>query len=297
MAAHAAPLLTTPAALARRLAAEPHQSIAAQLDLAVPPAPPRAAGAEVLRAPAARAAATRVGGPRLAVVVPLKDEEAGLPSLVAELDHMADRLGDVAAVEFVLVDDGSVDRTWPLLQELLGGRRDVRLVQHPQNRGVSAAIATGIAATDAPIVASIDGDLSYDPAELRAMLGLLEGADVVTASPYHRRGGVKNVPAWRLLLSRTLSACYRRLLRSDVATWTSCCRVYRRAAVADLPLANPGFLGTAELLVRVLRRGGVVREHPCVLEARLFGISKMKVLRTIGGHLRLLWAVARGRIN
>jgi len=44
--------------------------------------------------------------------------------------------------------------------------------------------------------------------------------------------------------------------------------------------------------VRVLRRGGRVAEHPCVLEARLFGVSKMKTLRTIGGHLRLLAAVA-----
>ena len=67
-------------------------------------------------------------------------------------------------------------------------------------------------------------------------------------------------------------------------------------SVADLPLANPGFLGTAELLVRVLRRGGRVVEHPCVLEARLFGLSKMRVLRTIRGHLGLLWRVLRRQI-
>jgi dolichol-phosphate mannosyltransferase len=82
-----------------------------------------------------------------------------------------------------------------------------------------------------------------------------------------------------------------------VCTWTSCVRVYRRAAVVDLPLANEGFLGTAELLVRVLRRGGRVVEHPCVLEARLIGYSKMRVLRTIGGHLRLLVDVVRRRVR
>ena len=57
------------------------------------------------------------------------------------------------------------------------------------------------------------------------------------------------MPGWRLLLSRTLSCCYRCLLRRPIRTWTSCFRLYRRSAVADLPLANPGFLGTAELLV------------------------------------------------
>jgi dolichol-phosphate mannosyltransferase len=108
---------------------------------------------------------------------------------------------------------------------------------------------------------------------------------------------VRNVPSWRLLLSRTLSAWYRFLVPAPLHTWTACFRVYRRAAVAELPLVHPGFLGTAELLVRVLRRGGTVLEHPCVLEARLFGFSKMKVLRTIRQHLGLLWQVARGRIR
>ncbi|HEX5052293.1 MAG TPA: glycosyltransferase [Planctomycetota bacterium] len=242
--------------------------------------------------------------PRLAIVVPLKDEEQGVPSLVAELDALAEHLRDRAACEFVFVDDGSTDRTAALLEELVAARPHARLarpharlVRHAHNQGVAAAIRTGIQATDAPLVASIDGDLSYDPIELEHMLPLLEGADVVTASPYHRDGGVRHVPGWRLLLSRTLSKAYRLLLRSDLCTWTSCFRLYRRCAVVDLPLDNPGFLGTAELLVRVLRAGGVVREHPCVLEARLLGVSKMRVLRTIRGHVRLLWQVWRRQVS
>jgi hypothetical protein len=262
-------------------------SIRSLLGLPVSPAgvaAPRAAAAAVAPNP-------RTDAPRLAIVVPLKDEETGLRSLVTELQTAALQLREHASCEFVFVDDGSTDRTWPLLQELLAARPEVRLVQHARNAGVAAAIRTGIAATDAPFVASIDGDLSYDPMELQRMLPLLGNADVVTASPYHPNGGVLNVPGWRLLLSRTLSGCYRLLLRSPIRTWTSCFRLYRRSAVADLPLSNPGFLGTAELLVRVLRRGGRVVEHPCLLEARLFGMSKMRVLRTIRGHVGLLWRV------
>jgi dolichol-phosphate mannosyltransferase len=203
----------------------------------------------------------------------------------------------VAACAFVFVDDGSTDATWALLQRHAQGRTDVQLVQHAQNRGVAAAIRSGLQAARSERVASIDGDLSYDPMELRAMLAALAHADVVTASPYHPRGGVHNVPGWRLLLSRTLSGVYRLLLRSPLHTWTACFRVYRRAAVVDLPNEYPGFLGTAELLVRVLRRGGRVVEHPCVLEARLFGFSKMRVLRTILGHLGLLVQVLTGRVR
>lgn len=249
-------------------------------------APPRALLPELIIVP-------RGDAPRLCVVVPLKDEERSVPGLLVELRALADDLADVARVEYVLVDDGSGDRTWELLQQGAAALPRAKAVRHAQNLGVAAAIRTGIQATDSALVASIDGDLSYDPRELRPMLALLQqGADVVTASPYDSRGEVRNVAGWRLFLSRSLSMAYRVLLASPIRTWTSCFRVYRRAAVAELPLANPRFLGTAEWLVRVLRRGGRVAEHPCVLEARLFGVSKMKTLRTIGGHLRLLAAVA-----
>lgn len=233
-----------------------------------------------------------VAARRLAVVVPLKDEAEGVPSLFVELELLARALADVATCEFVVVDDGSEDQTWALLEKMARNRTRFRLVRHDTNRGVSAAIRTGMQATDAELVASIDGDLSYDPMELRRMIPLSDAADVVTASPYHPDGDVKNVPEWRLFLSKTLSRVYRLLLRRRVYTWTACFRVYRRNAVLHLPQDYPGFLGTAELAVRVLRRGGVVVEHPCTLEARLLGFSKMRVLRVVFGHLGLLARVA-----
>jgi len=230
--------------------------------------------------------------PRLAVVVPLKDEADGVNSLFRELAAVLTAMSDIAECEFVIVDDGSTDQTWTLLEQGARHYPRVRLVRHERNRGVAAAIQTGMLATTADWVASIDGDLSYDPMELRAMVPLLKDADIVTASPYHADGGVRNVPDWRLFLSRTLSRAYRVLLRSDIATWTSCFRVYRRQSIVHIPIKNGGFLGTAELLVRVLRRGGRVVEHPCVLEARLLGFSKMRVFQVVLDHMRLLVMVA-----
>lgn len=242
-------------------------------------------------------ASPAAGTPRLAIVVPMKDEAAGLAALEVALAALRERLAEVASCEFVFVDDGSTDATWDILQQRFGAWPATRCIRHERNQGIAAAIQSGIRATDAEWCASIDADLSYDPGELRPMLALAAGADLVTASPYHPRGGVAGVPRWRLGLSRALSRAYRLLLRSPVHTWTSCFRIYRRAAVVELPLANPGFLGTAEWLVRVLRRGGVVREHPCVLGVRRFGASKLRVLRTIAGHLRLLLGVGLGRIR
>jgi hypothetical protein len=110
----------------------------------------------------------------------------------------------------------------------------------------------------------------------------------VTASPYHKDGGVRNVPGWRLFLSRGASFLYRRVLRSKLDTYTSCFRVYRRSSMVNTELRESGFLGIAEMLGRLDLSGGKIVEFPTVLEVRLFGISKMKTAKTILGHLKLL---------
>jgi hypothetical protein len=71
--------------------------------------------------------------------------------------------------------------------------------------------------------------------------------------------------------------------------------VYRRGDVKDLALIESGFLGVAEMLILLDRGGKRIVEHPAVLEVRLLGQSKMKLLRTITGHLRLLGRMALSR--
>ena len=143
----------------------------------------------------------------------------------------------------------------------------------------------------------MDCDCTYDPHELAKMLPLLtEDVDMVTASPYHEKGGVRNVPEWRLFLSKGASWLYRRALRSKLDTYTSCFRVYRRASVVNLQIKEKGFLGVAEMLGRLDLNGGKIIEYPAVLEVRLFGFSKMKTARTIFGHLKLLSQLSKSRI-
>src|SRR5690606_24234172 len=113
------------------------------------------------------------------------------------------------------------------------------------------------------------------------------GVDMVTASPYHADGAVHNVPAWQLLLSRGLSRMYQALLGKDIATWTSCVRVYRRRSVVALRVDRGGFLGLAELAGRMVLAGGRVVENPETLDAPGPGQSGLNVLRTVAGHVLL----------
>jgi glycosyltransferase involved in cell wall biosynthesis len=234
--------------------------------------------------------------PALTVVVPCYNEEENLPRLQEALDRLAAARRSASRLSFVLVDDGSTDRTWSEMERLFADDPRFLLVRHDRNRGLSAATLTGIAAADTEAVAVIDSDCSYDPACLEEMVPLLDpDVALVTASPYHPLGRVEGVPSWRILLSRTASRCYRLVLRNKLETYTSCFRVYRREALKGLRLRNEGFVGVAETLARLDLMGWRIVEHPMLLETRLFGQSKLRILRVIAGHVQLILEIAAVR--
>ncbi|HXG86019.1 MAG TPA: glycosyltransferase family 2 protein, partial [Pyrinomonadaceae bacterium] len=235
--------------------------------------------------------------PRVTIVIPCYNEEAALPYLADTLRGVEADLSANYEPQFIFVDDASRDATFDKLRELFGERENVQIVRHEHNQGVAAGIMTGLKTARTEIVCSMDCDCTYDPRELKNMIPLLsQDVDMVTASPYHKDGGVRNVPDWRLFLSKGASFLYRRALRAKLSTYTSCFRVYRRSSVVDLDLREQGFLGVAEMLGKLDLRGGKIVEYPAVLEVRLFGFSKMKTARTIFGHLKLLSHLSRMRV-
>ena len=201
------------------------------------------------------------------IVVPCYNERPALPYLANTLESVTKLLSQDYETKFVFVDDASTDGTLDLLNRLFGSRPDCLVVRHEANCGVAASILTGIRHATTEIVCSMDCDCTYDPHELAHMIPLLTpGIDLVTASPYHPQGGrVMNVPEWRLVLSKGASWLYSKVLRHKLHTYTSCFRVYRRSAVADLELKESGFLGVSETIALLDLRGHGIREFPTTL--------------------------------
>ena len=226
------------------------------------------------------------------LVVPCYNEELSLSYLANTLKSVEESLAPDYELFYLFVDDNSRDATWETLKRIFGENPKCRLLRHPKNLGVAAAILTGLRHAETELVASIDCDCTYDPHQLQAMLPLMtEGVDLVTASPYHPLGRVLNVPGWRLGLSKGLSMIYGWIVPQKLSTYTSCFRIYRRSTVAEVTLSEGGFLGVAEMLVLLNLLGRRIVEFPAVLEVRRLGQSKMKVLKTILGHLRLITRV------
>lgn len=261
------------------------RSISEHLELEARPAPARAAREEQV----ARIVLPERERQNVTIVTPCFNEEETLPYLAGNLASVEKANDGVYNFSYVFVDDGSSDRTWEKLNELFGAKPNVQLVRHPRNRGITAATMTGIKAARDEIVCGIDCDCSFDPHDLARMIPLLRpDVDMVQASPYHRDGGVTNVPGWRLALSRNLSRIYRRILNHKFSSYTACFRVYRRSKVVELPVEDNGFMGIMEIFVRLDQSNARIVEFPAVLESRLLGASKMKVVRVIGNHLGLI---------
>ena len=231
---------------------------------------------------------------RLSLVVPCFNEEHGVRPLVAALRDACDALAPRYAVEILFVDDGSVDETAAQLEAACRALPAARVLRHARNRGLGAALRTGFAAATGELIATTDSDCTYDPRELPALLRLIEaGADVALASPYHPQGRVEQVPAYRLVLSRTLSWLYRAVTGASVHTYTSLFRVYRAEVIRTVRFESDGFLAMAELAVGALLAGFRVAEHPACLRVRQYGASKAAIARLIRDHARFLWRLAR----
>ena len=212
--------------------------------------------------------------------------------------RLRDLLASEYSLEFVFVDDGSHDRTVERLRrqfESVG--TPFEIVEHGLNRGVGAAFRSGFARAKGSVVCTIDADCSYSPEGLQSLLAALRatGADIAVASPYHPRGGVEGVPMWRLALSRGCSVLYRRLSPLKLYTYTSIFRAYKAEVVRKTPFRADGFVSASEILIAAGRRGYVVTEVPMILRARAIGRSKMKVMRTMGSHVRMLWQLVGQR--
>lgn len=232
----------------------------------------------------------------LSIVIPCYNEAANVARLDQTLLPIVEQLARTSSIEVILVDDGSQDETAELLLALAERYPEIVVVPHLQNQGIGAALRTGFAAARGSWVVTTDADGTYRFAELPTLLACCgPDVDVVTASPYHPRGGVANVPAYRLVLSRGASSLYRLIVGGRIHTYTALFRAYRRQVIDAVPVRYDGFLAVAQLLTEASLNGFRIAEYPTVLHVRQYGQSKARVARLTLQHLRFMAGLLRRR--
>ena len=139
---------------------------------------------------------TTLPAPRLSVVVPVFEEAEAIGPLLEEV--VAAVGDDPAAVEVIVVDDGSRDGTPAILDEWRRRCPSLRVITFAENAGQSAAMACGFARARGDRVVSLDGDGQSDPADIPRLAALLDDHDQVCGIRRQRRDGLRKRVGSRL---------------------------------------------------------------------------------------------------
>jgi len=210
--------------------------------------------------------------PELSVVVPLRNEG---PNVVPLARQILDALrNEPHTLELVLVDDGSTDDTWSRILEERSADGRVWGLRHPQSRGQSAALWTGFKASRGSVIATLDGDLQNDPADLPAMLRELAACDMVCGVRAKRMDTVI-----RRISSRVARLARRTALGVDFRDSGCNLRVFKRAVLETLP----PFDGLHRFMPILAHGAGAkVKEMPVTHHPRVAGHTKYGVWNRLG---------------
>jgi dolichol-phosphate mannosyltransferase len=214
--------------------------------------------------------------PEISVVVPLRNEGSNVKPLV---ERIVDAFGQAASsLEIILVDDGSTDETWQRITEQTRAHPQVRGLQQPHNCGQSAALWRGFRESRAAVLATLDGDLQNDPADLPQMVAGLADADMICGVRTRRADN------WVRRRSSGVARVFRKAMLGAHFVDSGCnLRVFKREMLQHLP----GFDGIHRFMPYFVQNvGGRVKEVPVRHHPRIAGVSKYGVWNRMGRGIR-----------
>lgn len=205
----------------------------------------------------------------LSVVVPVKNEEENIVSLVGEIcSALSGR-----HFEIIYVDDGSDDGTWRVLKNLMVTTPELRVVRHRASCGQSTAVLSGVRAAQAPLIATLDGDGQNDPADIPGMLQVWQREESF-ADPIGCVAGWRTKrqdTVLRKLSSRIANAVRSRLLQDDTPDTGCGLKLFSRDAFLRLPYFDHMHRFLPALF---MREGLRVVSEPVNHRSRERGVSK-----------------------
>lgn len=211
----------------------------------------------------------------ITIVIPTYNERSNLESIVAEI------LALLPNANVVVVDDNSPDGTGQLADELSRRFPAVSVIHRAAKEGIGPAYVTGFTRaleSGSDLIAAMDADGSHSPADLVRMIDAIEDADLVIGSRYAGGGQTVGWPLPRRLLSRLGGLYARTVLGAPIADLTAGFKLYRRSALAALPLdriRSDGYGFQIETTWYIWRSGRRVREVPITFHDRVAGKSKL----------------------
>lgn len=190
----------------------------------------------------------------ISVVIPAYNDETTIAKLVQDTDCLLNEIAN--DYEIVVINDGSKDNTWNVLQELTKKFKNLRLVNHEQNQGYGKTIKELYHAGNKSLVFSLPGDYQFAPKELLTMAQGLSTHDLIIGHRVKR-----NDPPRRKLQSHIYNLMLRIFYGCSYKDVNSI-KLFRREILDNINLQSDSPFVDAELCIRSLRAGYKVIEIP-----------------------------------
>jgi glycosyltransferase involved in cell wall biosynthesis len=219
--------------------------------------------------------------PQITVVVPLFDEAESLPELAAWIQRVMD--AHQLSYEVLLIDDGSKDGSWQVIESLAGENASIKGIKFRRNYGKSAALQVGFQRAAGDVVITMDADLQDSPDEIPALYRMImeEGYDLVSGWKK-----VRHDPVAKTIPSKFFNWTTRKITGIYLHDFNCGLKAYRNTVVKSIEVYGEmhrqiPYLAKAAGFRRI---GEKVVEH----RARKYGHSKFGLERFINGFLDLL---------
>ncbi len=228
---------------------------------------------------------------KLSVVIPARDEEGCIASTVEHL-YLELRLHGIPH-EIVVVDDGSRDATWEILQGLAERLPELRPTQNTGRNGIGRAIIHGLEQSGGDAVVIMMADESDDCRDVvRYWKTLNEGWDCVFGSRFVRGGGVIDYPWLKYALNRIANTYIRVLFGIPLNDTTNAFKAYRSTVVEGCrPLIAPHFNILVELPLKSIVRGYRWTIVPITWRNRRSGKAKLQIKEMGSRYLFIIFYV------
>lgn len=231
----------------------------------------------------------------ISIICPMFNEAAGIREAIAKLTLCIDALP--CAVEVLLINDGSEDRTVERVVQAIGDDRRFRILSHRVNFGRGRALRTGFRESRGSILVTTEGDLSWGAEVVPRMIDYLHAnpkMDAVFASPHLAGGGYRNVPRHRVLLSSVGNHVLGFLYTGSLTMTTGMTRAYRASVIKPHLFTHDGKELHLEISHRLLMLGYQIGEVPAVLswpaaepgrESRAKRTDWGRMSKLVGSHM------------
>jgi len=211
------------------------------------------------------------------IVIPARDEQDSLPPTLRDLYVVL--LRERVPHEIVVVDDGSRDQTWSVLQDLRREIPTLAPVRNPGPHGFGRAVVCGFNAMRGDACALMMADASDAPTDAVRYWQLLnEGWECVFGSRFIKGGEVVDYPRLKLFVNRVANLLVRLGFAITLNDTTNAFKAYRRTVIEGCrPFLAPHFNLTVELPLKAIVRGYSWTVIPISWRNRKFGEAKLKI--------------------